>query len=498
MKAIKSTTPKCFHPLLPLLFLVAWVAPHALFAQVDTERLKESNENFFSRLRDYNPQVDPIYITLKSSIESGLRKNPGEAVRKYQNEILDLDWNDSFEEFWFPEVSLTVETDKQKLHHLFSGSVGKQELNASEKTPEGRIGLALGEYTLFNWGKDYLQYQIEKARYKRDLEILGEKKRDLKHQIISTFFNLSRLKLIKKIQKKHLQHITFIYRLAKERVSLRKLKKQEFYEVRSEYLKAQNIYYQSAVNAIALDEQMALILGDRLNSTYRTDEYLRFKKLDVPLNKAIQSSMENFPEVRENRIKLDNATRALEITRKDNLPLPKVTVNLGTYSFDYNRNGGHLTYETLENNANIEVIASINMTWKILGEDGLFNRRKQEKTFINKKISEIEFYNAKREAELSLRQLYQGIRHIENQYEVSVAQLGNTRKAFDIILDNYIAGSARFDQFKDALNNLTQSEIEVENIKLEHLNRKIRLANLMGVADLPLDSFEGLAQKVVK
>lgn len=482
------------HLFLPYLFLMAMTF-YAQTLQAQRGPRLEGQNNKYSRIRDFSPGSLAKVLNIRTVLEQGLRENPYQLIRQHERDILQVGWKNTFSSFWFPHIAFTFNTDNQKIHHLVGNGVGGVVKSSTSKTPVGAVGLTLGEWTVFNWGKDYLKFQNDQNSYRRGRERLTEKKRLLKHDLIRQYFNLARLKHFRKIAKAQLQHISFIYRLTKERVSLRKIKKQEFYEVRSEYLKAQNHFHNMELSISEANKIMADLMGDDLSTTYQIEESLRFKQLFTPLHEAIQSALLFYPNVKEAKHALENSRRDYEVSLKDNLPLPKFSVNLGTYTYGFNRNSSHLNYETQPGNTNIELVASINMTWTILGKDGLFNLRKKEISYAHKKISELKFYNSKRSVEMSIRMLYQSIKHLENQREISVVQLENTQKTFDIVLDNYVSGKTSFHKFRDAWENLQESEHAEDNSRYKHLLKKVELAFLMGLEDLPGTPFENLAKQ---
>lgn len=452
-------------------------------------------ENKYSKIRDFIPGDSAKVVALKTVLEEGLRKNPEQLIREERLNLLELNWSDTFEKFWLPNPQIGIQSSNQKIHQIMSGSIGGTNRSRTTKTPQGNVFFSLGQYNIFNWGRDYLQYQNDQASYKRNKETLGEEKRRLKFKLVAQYFDLVRIKSFERIAREQLQHLTFIYRLAKERAQLGKISKQHFYEVRTEYLKGQNAYHEVQVQSAQINQALANTLGDDLSSTYKSEEKLLFKKVDVPLKDALDSAVERYPQARDHKLALENNTRSWELSLKDNLPLPTFSVDLGTYSHSFGRNGGGTTFETTPGDSNVQVVATLNMTWNLVGEGGLLNTRRNQRSYVNKRISEINFYNTRRYVELTLRQLYQGIYQLENQVEISEAQVENTHKAFDVILDNYVSSSTAFDLFRDALYNLRDTEYTLENVKFLHLQKKLELSDLMGVEDLPGTPFENLAIK---
>ena len=173
---------------------------------------------------DQSSQSNTNYkaLNLNDVIEQGLRSNQEQEIRKYQGEILDLSWKDSWEEFWIPQVSISLDTNEQRLGTLVNGS---STTNKRSSTPDGTLSLNFGDYTIFNWGKDYLQYLNTKETYKRSKEVLKERSRDLKHDLIQNYFKLYFYQEVERLKRDQLRHASFIYRLNREKISLKKTTK---------------------------------------------------------------------------------------------------------------------------------------------------------------------------------------------------------------------------------------------------------------------------------
>src|SRR5690606_3768490 len=104
---------------------------------------------------EYTPPVAAKRLSLMDALEQGLRQNADQKTRKFQFELYDLEYKDDYEDFWFPKVSLVMNTNAHLVEKLFADNSSGE---GTTKTPNGYIGLELSDYTLFNWGRDYLEY----------------------------------------------------------------------------------------------------------------------------------------------------------------------------------------------------------------------------------------------------------------------------------------------------------------------------------------------------
>lgn len=433
-------------------------------------------------------------LDLRSVLEEGFRKNPFERIRENQKEQIELLKTDIWQEFWLPTVSLELQTSNHRIDRFRQSTQSTPGMGA-QQAPTGSLGLVIEDYTLFNWGRDYLQYLNEKQTLSRANQRLTEARRELKFNLISQYFNLVRTKEIKQVYQEQLRQSSFIHRLARDKLRLRKIRVQEYYQTRSEYLRSQTEYQESLFNVSIEEEEMANLLGDEYRGAYRTTEELKYVPLNVRMEEALKYAQDQSVEYRNAKLQYDTSSRTYEKTLKDNLPLPTFSFNLGTYRTGFDPEGTSWNYQTTPGNRNIELVAAIDMRWTLIGEGGFFNSRDNKQAYLNKRIAEINYFNVKRQLEVKVRTIYKTLRFLEQKVDISLFQYKNAQKNYDYVLDNYKGGQASYADIKLAIDNLVLSKINAENAKYEHLLKKLELANYMGLEDFPGENFERLATR---
>jgi outer membrane protein TolC len=436
-------------------------------------------------------------ITLKDILEEGLRLNPSELVRQFDRELLDLGWRDTYDSFWFPNLQLTFNTDKyQRIDKWRTGNSGNTR--PTNDTADGSIGLELGDYTLFNWGIDYLDYLSSRNTFFRAKKSLDEQRRNLKLDLIAQYFelHLAKAKLLNATEQ--LRHFTFVYRMTREKASLKKVSRQEYYQARTEYIKAQKLYQEAKIASQVADEKFAYFIGDQLATNYNIRDRLTFKPLKMELENSLILAHNNAPHNLDAKTTLENAQRDYEKSLKEDLPLPKFTVDLGTYKHSFDKNGWDGGYNTIDDSKNLELVASINATWTIVGDGGFLNSRKRATSLVQKHKSERLYFDAKREVESSIRQQYKIIQFLEKQFEISKSQKEAATKNYDIQLQTYLNGQNRFNDLKDAVVDLNTADNQFIEVQYYHLKNKIMLAKTVGLDDFPGESFEDLAVTEVR
>ncbi|PIK16688.1 TolC family protein [Halobacteriovorax sp. JY17] len=466
----------------------------ATFAQPTPKQL--NSESYIQTIDETSQdRLNVKALHLNDVIEQGLRKNHGQQIRKYSSQILDLQWDDTWEDFWIPRVNITLISPEHRLGTVKSGSNNSIPRN---KRPDGALALNFGDYTLFNWGKDYLPYLNTKADIKRSKENISEATRELKHDLIISYFKLYFLNEKERIKRDQLRHASFIYRLNREKISLKKITKQDYYLARSEYLRAQN-EFQEARNEVQLqNETIANLINDEVGTKYILQQSLKYELLTTPLSEILSLAAKNNPDTLDALKDVENAKRSYELALKNNLPLPKISMKLGAYDYRFSPNTNRTTYSTGEGNSNIDIVASINATWTLTGTGGLLNGRTTKSSVLSKHRAFARKAQAERDTQALAKSQYFTVKHLQNQINILDARIPTLQKSFDTILENYMNKKARYIDFKNTLIELTDAQILLEQSKFLHLYNKVELATTAGLEDFPGQIFENLTQDFKK
>ncbi len=431
-------------------------------------------------------------ITLNDVIEQGLRENHDENIRHMQDSLNELQWKDDFSDFWYPSLNLTLQTNEYRLGTLKSGS-----LNSSPRSDRvsGSFGLEINDYTIFNWGKDYLGYLNKKETYKRTKQNFKEKTRELKHQLIIEYFNLLTIKNIENAYRDQLRQASFIYRLNQEKLTLKKIRKQDYLQARADYLKAQDEYHQARINSQVADETFAYLIKDVPGTKYQFIEEIKFKQIQTTVSESIRLALESSPNILNAKTTLENAKRDYEIVQRERLPLPKISLTLGSYAQEFSSSTNDFRYRTDPGNSNIDFVAMVNASWSIWGSGGFFKERTSQKSLLNREIARKSLNKENHFKKAEIYQIYRRIMHYQNLIRILEAKNNNLRKTFDAVLENYMNKKTAYINYTDILEKYTNSEVEYLQAKYEHLRQKVLLAKAVGIEDFPGENFENLAVK---
>ena len=431
------------------------------------------------------------HLSLQEAVSQGLLKNENEKIRNTMEDVLDLNYADQRDKFWWPEIKIKALTNPQRIGVLSSSP---NNSTRPDKFPKGSFGLTIENYTIFNWGRDYLGFLNIKEDYKRDKEDLKIKRDELEKDIITTYFNLLTLKKLAKISKKGLRFSSFIYRLNRERLNFKKITEQEFLESRSHYLELQELFQESFHNARSFNNSLASLLGDSPGTIYVLKSDLVFKKVDTPLENALKLSFESNPDLRKARSILKNSQREYEKSFRDNLPLPKISLNLGSYHYFFGKKESVIKYQTESGNSNIDMVATLNASWGLLGEGGFFNQRTLKKKELNQSVAYQKLRHQEKQLKRGLSKSYERLLFLQKMIPLLKAQVKNCDKTFGETLENYRQGKTQLIQFKKSLDRLISTQKKLELYLNEHLQRKFNLASLIGIPFIPGENISLLSK----
>ena len=448
--------------------------------------VQETSEDFSQVQKIMKP------LSLNIVLEQGKRKNFEENIRKKNLNILANNLIDAKESFYLPNVQLKVETNNQRLGTIKDGS---RDGGKTPKGPSGTLGLEFGDYTVFNWGKDYLSYLNTKETIERDILKRKEESRDFRQNLILAYTNLLYLKEVTRIMKDQLRNASFIYRLNREKVTLKKVTKHDYYQARTEYLRGQQEYFTAKLAFEQAQEEMATLINDAPGTLYTIRENFGYTKIKMTKKSALELAYKNAPYIKNAKLTNNIRIREYEIALRDNMPLPKVSLNLGTYKHNFDSKESQTLYETESNSNNIELVASVNATWTIFGDGGVFNRRKLANSRMQRETSDWNYKSTRRTVENIITNIFQQFNNNHDQIKIYDARVPSLKKRLDLALNRYLEKRGRYNDFHLALVERYEAEVANVKLKYEYFLAKVKLAQIIGVEDLPGETFETIISK---
>ncbi len=423
-------------------------------------------------------------LTLEIVLEQGMRKNYNEQIRKKSGEILLNQLQDNSDQFWFPNLNLTLQSSTQRVGTVVEGSRDSR----TTRTPTGSFGLEVENFTVWNWGKDYLSFKNNKETIERNIEIQKEQTRNFRQNLISTYTKLLYLNEVLKLKKQQLRNASFVYRLNREKVPLKKVSKHGYYQSRSDYLRAQDEYYQAKINLEIEFENMAELLNDPPEIKYLLNDEFKYSKIKMTSKGAYKIAYKNSPFLRTAKLNQRTTTRDYEIALRNNLPLPTISIDLGSYKHEF---GGDSTtrFATSAGNS-IELVASVNATWTLFGDGGLLNRRALATSRMTKENAQLTLEATRRAVEKEIAKIYRRLRNIDDRLKILTSRVPSLKNRLDLALDSYLERKSSYTDYQLALFESYETQASEVELKWTHFNLKIQLAQLIGVEELPGHVFD--------
>lgn len=427
-------------------------------------------------------------LDIGTVIEQGMRSYQENIIRRKNIEILKNELQDKKESFWTPNPRITLQLNPQRIGTIKSGGSDATRIS---KDPTGAAGLELGEYTLFNWGKDYLQYKNDKEDLERQIERDKEGLRDFKQNLVKQFVNLIHAKDIKIISRQYLQSATLAYRINREKVLQKKVTKHEYYQSRSEYLRAQENFTNATLFEETANEVMAKMLNDPPGTLYTINQDYQYEESTYSRENAIATARKVSPFILDQKVETSIRTREYEIALRDNLPLPKISVNFGTYSKAFNN--GTITndyYTSSPGDSNIDLVASLNASWTLFGDGGLFNRRKLANARLEKEKAIHRLSLTRRRVEEAIVNIFNYLGANVKQLKIIASRNDSLKKRMDTALNQYTQRKTRFLEYQMAMQDYYDSLKKESTLKYQYLVKRVELAQIIGVENLPDSPFD--------
>ena len=440
-------------------------------------------------ISNYNYQP----ISLKAAIQQGIQKNHGVGMRDHQRGILNLTWEGQWSAFWLPNINFTMSVDPYRILRIRNST---DLAGAQSKHTGGNLALDFGDYTVFNWGKDYLAYLNNKQNFKRGLQDLTESDRQLKFDIITSYSNLISQYHILNAQRVFLRHASYVYKLTKEKLAAKKISGQEYYQTRVLYMQAYQDYLEAKRLWINVNEKLAFLIDDEPSTRYIVSEEIRLIHLEKELESLKALGKKNSPQVLTAYTQKKIAERNYEIARRENMPLPRFDISLGAFTQAYSTGSSGQLFGNFNGNKNLEVTASLNATWNIVGVDGFLNKRKLQNAHLQRQFSDRQLKQQEDMMDYMVTNYFHQIKNLEKQSKLSQEREKTAESAYNITFNNYTLRKTSFLNFLHSLDDLTKAKvISLKNLR-DHLNYKVQLAAAVGIPDLPGNLFENHTSKI--
>jgi outer membrane protein len=398
------------------------------------------------------------YMNLKDSITAALQNNPN--IKAQNQEVLgkEMEQRSSFGEM-LPEVTLNYGYARlNEAPFLTITGLGKVTLG----TRDNYDFTIEATQPLFTGGALYNSYRISKNNYY--VADLGRQRviRELKQLVIEAYYGVIEARQVYEVAQSGVSSIKAHLDVANAFFNQGMIPKNDLLEAQVRYAESeQNLII--ADNAIKLAESnLNLLLGRSLAETVTIDSEIPMSEQVEPLDKSTETALQMRQEIKTIMLQLDNANKAIKISRAGYLPSVAATY----------------TYERTGEDPDVEDDSwslGVGMSWNIFeggsnyydvsraktvsSKLGYLLKSLQDQISLEVKNSYLSAQEARARttvAEKAIDQAKENLRIQKDRYNLQVATTTNVLDAqalLDQAMKNYITARADYAKAVASLNS---------------------------------------------
>jgi outer membrane protein TolC len=437
-------------------------------------------------------------LTLDRALSRAMMNNPFMASARFTLELADISYQNAWETMFLPRFTMGTAASAPYTIAQLPRSNAKQGGSTGTIDPGGlrdhgsmvaQPYVAMGEYTLFNFGRDKDVYEINKLAVDRAKQVIKEAERAVRFDVIVKFYSLKTQQELLDVAERSVQQAQAIYDLYKSRVALGKAGTRDVSSAQVDLLTARSVLVQQESTYNQALWALNMAIGDRVNTKYRAEGDIHYAKLRTPLEELLRLYKENSPTVRDARLTHEVRQIALRLAEKNSLPLPVVTFSGITVGQNYGTKGTTQVRSTTAgtDSGNVNVSASLNFSIPLTGDGGLFGSRTRRAAEIAAESAENDLRVAANVTEVSIRTSYQLLTQYLSQIEIFERIFRETSVVFESSVKMLSGtGTNRLDT-RDAISQLRTAEQNLNQAILNYYAIKLDLAKAVGIDKFPED-----------
>lgn len=429
-------------------------------------------------------------LNLRFVQEKALRAGLQSKQFRVDLELAELSYKTSLHQMFYPSFALTGSANSTYTYGQYPNALSQSVGNTydSKGFPRTSLSLGLGEFTLYNGGKDTLAYKQALITWMRTKEQLVDKDRDTRFQALVAFAKHQSDREKLDAAERYLNLSISLARLVKTRVQNKKAQKDEYFSALNDVLEARNNLENARLQADQSLWDLNKILGDPIGEDYKLDGKLDFRPLKMGLNEALSQYKLSAPTLLDAKANMERRRLEWEQATRERLPLPMVTVSPLKVSLNQSFDSNYATTSGIvgrsDSHANLDVGFSVNVSVPIWSERGFLGSRTIKGAELRYEREELSSGLELQNSETRLRLLVMQIKKQESFVTNSKQQLKNSVDLLDSVFARVSsggnAGVSRL-ELRDSLRSAAQSEGDYREALIEHIRLKFDLARYIGV-----------------
>lgn len=434
-------------------------------------------------------------LTLEQAVSKAMANNEDIRLQKLTLRQAELGYDDAWDRMFLPNITLTGYSTSNNTIYQLADTQAKTDGEAAKGHgyPSSSIALNLGSYTLFNFWKDRIQYDIARLQWDRSKQRYEEAKRNLRFRVITEYFKYKTETEKREAAKRSVDLTQAILNLVKSKVANGTATAADESSANVDYLNAKNQLNEISGSMRTVAWSFNQLLGEPVSSSFRLTSEFRYSLLQITPELALKLFRENSSSMKEAGLNLKVSELNVELAEKNRLPLPTVNISGITFSYGNTYYGTKPSRDTTASSGtisgNIDISTTIAVTWNLLGPGGLFNSRETERARIQRDQAEIQLARTDHSNTAAIVSMVSSIRYQEQ----TIANLKQSFESSATLLESLIGDMQNQKvsrlEFRDAVNQARDSEFSYKEMLLGHLVSKLSLAETLGVDQLPGDSF---------
>jgi len=429
-----------------------------------------------------------VNLTLDQAIKRALSNNYDMQSSRMGFESSILSFQDSWESFYLPSITLDASSTMVKTVGSLSDSDAQLADEKSFGYPTSSISLSIS-YSLYNFGRDWNSFHSESLSFTREKQSIVESERSMRFSVVQSYFNLRAAQQKTEAALRSVEVSKAIVDLMQSKFNLGQVSKTEVSSSKVDYLDAKNEYNEKEREVRSYLWEINNLLGDPIDTQYNLTSEIRYSQLLITKDEAFRIFEKNSPTMKDAALSLRQSELSLDSSEKDRLPLPSIEISGATAATSHGYYGGTSTLGT-DDSGNFNVSASVSVSWPILGSGGLFSNRSMQQARISRDQTEISFHQSALEGKktiydyvTTIKQSEENIKNLKESFNHSASVLGE-------LFEQMSAGTIPRLELRDAIKEARESEFELNDAILDHLGNKLSLAEYIGLDNLPGDTFK--------
>jgi len=426
-------------------------------------------------------------LTVEKAVAKALQRSPTLLDRKLDQESREITYENAWKRFYLPNVSLGAAASSALSVGQMPGSAtsvtGRTALDRG--TPASAIAVSVGEYTLYNFGRDKDIYELAKKNYERSGQTMKETERAVRFDTIRKFFSVRTTQDLLDVAQRSVESAEAIYELVKSRVPLGKATSTDLSSAEVDLINSKNALIQAEISARQTLWDLNRAMGEPIDRTYKIHADLKAKKLRMTLEEAVAMYKENSPAIKDAKLALESAKLNLRYVEKSLLPLPTLKFSGLTFGYTFGPTQTTLN-RTTSNNGNFNITAAMSISIPLIGDGGFFAQRQIRDAEISVERAELSFRNAANQTEIDVRALWGRIQDQLKTINLNERKFQEAANVFDSVLQQVQRSTVvnRL-EIKDGIEQVRLAEQDLSSAILTYYDLQYILASTLGVDELP-------------